>query len=1006
MTAQERLEKQQRLQRGKAIIEGNIQNFRNDGYTNMLNKFGTAQDNSTAYQFAQEPFADDMELTRLYEGNGLFAKIIDRPSEECMKHGFDLGIADETINEYLESRYDALELEAKFSLAEKWARLYGGSIIVMVTDDGKGLEEPLDWRRVKSIRELRVFDRSIVQPDYTSIYRLGTGMDVNKPIGTPDYYDVFSLYGSFRVHWSRCLVFKNGEVPEKTTNALYRWWGIPEYVKIKQALRECMTSHTYSVQLLERCVQAIYKMKNLSNMMGTEKGEDAVVQRLQAIDMARNILNSIAIDTDGEDYDYKQSSISGVKEIIESTCNMLSAVTEIPQTVLFGRSPSGMNATGEGDSENYYNMIERIQKMNMKANLRKVIDLILIQGKREKRFTEIPVYKVEFNPLWSMSEMEQANVDKVKADIEAVKATTAGVYVTMGALDPSEVREALREGEDWNITDGLQDDDELFNVPEGEMDIQGLANQTKTENKMANAGNKGKPVSEETTPQKIFPTGFNGEFTKADSRYDEENNEDGGPGSGNWGHAGVKGKVGGSAKGSGGKKHRTGTKESGFSSEAKERAKSKGIGGSGSGSSSSKSPSVKSAKDFDKYVAENNLKKIYRGYSAKSQKELDDYTQDIKNGNTPDSNAKTSGLGKGVYYASSKEEAEGYMNRRKAENNEKYGKVSTVALDKGAKVGDYNEIQKEKLQETSDLIEKAFNIKESHGAKSPEYKEAREKYYDLADMEFDDYVRSKGYDAFIESGSQYTVVINQNALVVREDSRFDGEDIRYGCGIIVLNDKGEILVADRTDGQGTCGPGGHIQDDETVEEGAIRETTEEFSIRPLTLLPIGDYKASTDLYCNSKQYLCTDWEGEPKCKDGEMENPRWVALDKLAYMDNLYEPFRQSLVMLVDYLIGGCSKQDGGKGSGNFGHKGVKGKRGGSAKKSGGRKPKRGGLPISEKEVVKVTHEINNVYHAKYKGKRKGLIRTFGLDNRAYNYSFEINDFDSYNIYNKEINTD
>lgn len=51
-------------------------------------------------------------------------------------------------------------------------------------------------------------------------------------------------------------------------------------------------------------------------------------------------------------------------------------------------------------------------------------------------------------------------------------------------------------------------------------------------------------------------------------------NADGGPGSGNWGHGGRPGKRGGST-GGGGKQHRTGTKESGFSSEAKERAKAK-----------------------------------------------------------------------------------------------------------------------------------------------------------------------------------------------------------------------------------------------------------------------------------------------------------------------------------------------------------------------------------------------------------------------------------------------
>lgn len=56
------LDQQLRLQRGAAIIEGTQDKFRADGYSNMLNKYGTKQDNSTAYQYEQEMITNDMEL--------------------------------------------------------------------------------------------------------------------------------------------------------------------------------------------------------------------------------------------------------------------------------------------------------------------------------------------------------------------------------------------------------------------------------------------------------------------------------------------------------------------------------------------------------------------------------------------------------------------------------------------------------------------------------------------------------------------------------------------------------------------------------------------------------------------------------------------------------------------------------------------------------------------------------------------------------------------------------
>ena len=465
------LDQKLKLQRGAAIIEGTQDKFRQDGYTNMMNKYGTSQDNSTAYEYTQEMITNDMELIRLYEGNGLFAKIIDRPSQEAVKHGLDIDYGDEDISEYVDERLDDLDFEDKFATAEKWARLYGGSIIVMLVDDGRLLEEPLDWDNVRSIEELRVFERAIVQPDYTSLYNFHffDSMDSDKPFGEPEYYQVFSIYGYFTVHRSRCMVFRNGRLPEQTTNAIYRYWGIPEYVKIKRALRECITSHEDGVKLLERSVQAIYKMKNLANMLSTSDGEDKVLQRLQIIDMARSILNSIAIDTDGEDYDFKTLQMSGVKDVIDATCNMLSAVTEIPQTILFGRSPAGMNSTGDSDMENFYNMVENIQKQNMKKNARTVIDLVLRQGRLEGKIPEVPKYKVKFAALWSMSDTELAGIKQTEAATEYTKAQTAQLYIDSGVIDPSEVRRSLATEGDMEIEELVTEDD--LDLPDDTFDL-------------------------------------------------------------------------------------------------------------------------------------------------------------------------------------------------------------------------------------------------------------------------------------------------------------------------------------------------------------------------------------------------------------------------------------------------------------------------------------------------------------------------------------------------------
>lgn len=454
-------------ERGREILRrknGAVRPHREDGYVNLLNKYGTKQDNSEAYKFEREPVIPDMQLTGLYEGNGLFSKIIDTPAEEALKHGFDLNLKSDELNAFVEDALDDLEWEERAATAIKWARLYGGALIVMLIDDGHGLEEPVDWEHIRSIDELRVYERSIVQPDYASLYQQdyggkGVGNRVSK-FGQPEYYYVSSIYGSFKVHESRCLVFRNGVLPEQTSNATYLFWGMPEYVRIRRALRETVTAHTDSVKLLERSVQAIYSMKGLASLLTTDDGENQVLKRLQLVDTSRGLLNSIAIDSEGEQYDFKTFQFSGVKDVIDATCNMLSALTNIPQTILFGRSPAGMNATGDSDFESYYNFVEKIQRLMLKRNLRTLLDVVFRAGIASGDVAEEPDYKLEFKPLWSLSDTEQAAVDQTKAQTALVKAQTAQAYVDMQALDPTEVRRRLASDEEFDVEDIISEDDE------------------------------------------------------------------------------------------------------------------------------------------------------------------------------------------------------------------------------------------------------------------------------------------------------------------------------------------------------------------------------------------------------------------------------------------------------------------------------------------------------------------------------------------------------------------
>lgn len=489
--------------------------FRTDSFSDVLWQYG-AQHADTQSGL----LIPDYDLAEKYQYNGLFSKIIDRPAEEALKHGMEYNVGDPQLEEFLDDALDRLDWEDKATTAIRWARLFGGSIIVMLLDDGRGLEEPVNWADIHSVEELLVYERAVVQPD-PDTYRTGKAT----------YFDVSSTYGGFfRVHRSRCLVFKNGSLPEFGAPQQYFYWGLPEYIRIKRDLSIVLKTHQNAANMIEKSVQPVYKQKNLQSTLATEGGDTAVLKRLNVIDQARGMLNSIAVDMDGEDYAFQTFQLSGTQEILESTYNLLSAVTCIPQTILFGRSPSGENSTGESDLENYYNFVEGIQKRMLKKNIRTLLKAVTQAGVYDGSIGDPGTIKPTFKPLWSLSEAEQATVDLTKAQRAQATAQTAQLYIDMQVLQPDEVRQALSQDGSLNIEDILD------NQPEDAQDdgwaalLEGLE---------ANDN----PVPE-PTGQPAQQSGIMNPETAKDGIA-----KDGGEGSGNFNHEGRPGKIGGSGGG-------------------------------------------------------------------------------------------------------------------------------------------------------------------------------------------------------------------------------------------------------------------------------------------------------------------------------------------------------------------------------------------------------------------------------------------------------------------------
>lgn len=404
----------------KKVIPGKVKTqLRLDGYYNVLNKYGTQHDSTEYYQWASGTAVSDAELADLYAGNGLFATIIDAPANDATKNGIDLGIKDKDLQKQLDDRLQTIHYQSKLSKALRWARLFGGAAVVMLVDDGRLLQEPLNWRDVHGVDELLVYGRNEMFPLWINGYE-----------NNPDDED-----------------YRKGGT------------GIPEYMRIREELRNASIGPGYSIRLLERLSMATYKMKNLANVLSTADGEDAVLQRMEMLDLARNLLNMVFIDADGEDVGIQSLSVAGVKDILDNACAMLSAVSHIPQTRLFGRSPAGENATGESDLENYKEFVGGIQSGDLRDNTRTLVELVLRGMTWSGEIKEVPEYTVTYKSAWSPSDDEKATQDQSVAAAQLARAQTASTYVTNGILEATEVRRALVQDEQFDPENILTETD-------------------------------------------------------------------------------------------------------------------------------------------------------------------------------------------------------------------------------------------------------------------------------------------------------------------------------------------------------------------------------------------------------------------------------------------------------------------------------------------------------------------------------------------------------------------
>ena len=150
-----------------------------------------------------------------------------------------------------------------------------------------------------------------------------------------------------------------------------------------------------------------------------------------------------------DDYTVIDLSTVGIRELIAEYQIAVSAECGIPVAILFGRSAAGMNATGEADFDAYYDYLETLQRTKLTPALERITALVLAQAGMQ----DIGDWFIQWKPLKSPTEKQQADLDKARAEARAIQAATLDKLIAADMMSAEEGRSSLIEhGNHYGLT--------------------------------------------------------------------------------------------------------------------------------------------------------------------------------------------------------------------------------------------------------------------------------------------------------------------------------------------------------------------------------------------------------------------------------------------------------------------------------------------------------------------------------------------------------------------------
>jgi len=416
-----------------------------DSWVSALTGLGTTAHDKRMSTYFSVDLITDREARDLWRGDDLAKRVIELIPKEMLRSGFDVKI--ENSKEQAESfsaLFETLKTCSIFQKAKMYERAYGGAAIWPVTNDGAvDMSMPLNEDRISEVTHLTLFEPRELQPwrYYNDLLSPKYGeVEVWRvvPIGHRGGSAPTTL-----IHESRLIIFPGIRV-SKDDIAQYAGWGDSVLTYMYRVLRDFNVGWSGAAILLNDFAQPVFKMHGLAEMILLDRDE-LVKARMQAVEMSRSTARAVLIDAENEEFERKQTPVTGLPDLLDRFALRLSAATGIPVTLLMGQSPAGMNATGASDITFFYDSIDAERAGDgMLDQLSRLLYLLIRSKSGPTRGVEPDKWSIEFRSLYAESTLDKTQARKTQAETDAI-------YIVNGVLAPEEVAMSRFGGDTYSI---------------------------------------------------------------------------------------------------------------------------------------------------------------------------------------------------------------------------------------------------------------------------------------------------------------------------------------------------------------------------------------------------------------------------------------------------------------------------------------------------------------------------------------------------------------------------